>query len=95
MSDSQNFIGKSLIELLVILLGPFIGIFLLIWWIIASLFGWIFPKHTLFPLMRMYRKSSVWMKQQTGEEFSSYLIFFSTFLMFYKGAHLLIRLLKC
>ena len=95
MSDSQNFIGKSLIELLVILLGPFIGIFLLIWWIIASLFGWIFPKRKLFPLMRMYRKSSVWMKKQTEEEFSSYLIFFSTFLMFYKGAHLLIRLLKC
>ena len=76
---------QTLLSVFVIIAAPFVGLLLLVWWIFAGIVGIVFPKVNLFPVGRMYRKASKWMKAHTGEDLSAYRIVFSLFLMFFEG----------
>lgn len=91
MKESFSLFFKTILSLILIIAAPFIGIVLLLWWILAGIVGLFFSKANLFPIWRMYRSASRWMRDHTGEELSSYKVFFSIFLMFYKGFHRLLR----
>jgi hypothetical protein len=85
MKEFFSLFFSTLFSILLIIAAPFIGIVLLAWWIVAGFLMAFFPKANLFPIGRMYRTASRWMRIHTGEDLSSYGVFFSIFLMFYEG----------
>ena len=91
MKEFFSLFFQTLFSLLVIIAAPFIGIVLLIWWIVAGILGVFFSKVQIFPIGKMYRSASRWMMKNTGEELSSYKVIFSIFLMFYKGYRRIFR----
>ena len=85
---------QTLLSVLVIIAAPVIGVILLLWWIVAGIIGVVIPKWNLFPLGRMYRKATKWMKAHTGEDLSAYRIVFSLFLMFFEGFRKIRKLIR-
>ena len=85
---------QTLLSVFVIIAAPVIGVILLLWWIVAGIIGVVIPKLNLFPLGRMYRKATKWMKAHTGEDLSAYRIVFSLFLMFFEGFRKIRKLIR-
>ena len=85
---------QTLLSVFVIIATPVIGVILLLWWIVAGIIGVVIPKLNLFPLGRMYRKATKWMKAHTGEDLSAYRIVFSLFLMFFEGFRKIRKLIR-
>ncbi len=79
MKEFFSLFFSTLFSILLIIAAPFIGIVLLAWWIVAGFLMAFFPKANLFPIGRMYRTASRWMRIHTGEDLSSYGVFFSIF----------------
>ena len=86
--------AQTLLSVFVIIATPVIGVILLLWWIVAGIIGVVIPKLNLFPLGRMYRKATKWMKAHTGEDLSAYRIVFSLFLMFFEGFRKIRKLIR-
>ena len=94
MKDFISLFTQTLLSVFVIIAAPVIGVILLLWWIVAGIIGVVIPKLNLFPLGRMYRKATKWMKAHTGEDLSAYRIVFSLFLMFFEGFRKIRKLMR-
>lgn len=70
----QTFFNCFCLILLVLLVGPYIGLLLFCWWFVAWIFGLIFPGKEFFPIKKMWSRASVWFKRKTGYALSSILL---------------------
>lgn len=66
--------GDVCLILLVLLVGPYIGLLLLCWWVVAWILGLIFPGKEFFPIKKIWASVSEWFKRHTGHDLSSVLL---------------------
>ena len=60
--------GDACLILLVVLVGPYIGLLSLCWWVVAWILGLIFPGKEFFPIKKMWARASAWFKRHTGKD---------------------------
>ena len=63
--------GDVCLLLLVFLVGPYIGLLLLCWWVVAWILGLIFHGKEFFPIKKMWARISGWFKRHTGKDIGS------------------------
>ena len=66
--------GDVCLILLVLLVGPYFGLLLLCWWIVAWILGLIFPGKEFFPIKKVWTRVSDWFKRHTGHDLSGVLL---------------------